>query len=232
MCGSPAACCGYELLLPPSSLTRRRPDCASRGNAVLDNGTHDGRGLWADGMTVIDATDVVISGNVFRDNTDVQIVLGGCLRCTVADNTILSRDAAAFAGLLVHAWPSTSGDYAGTRITGNRIDCGAARRCGFGLGVGGAAWYESPTSGGVITGNSIRRAQVGINVNDVSGPVDIWGNQVSESGGSVQTPCGARQVGGGERVGSVTPVSWTRMRWPTCRRGRRRVWILRVVCRR
>ncbi len=199
---------------------------------MLDNGTHDGRGLWADGMTVIDATDVVISGNVFRDNTDVQIVLGGCLRCTVADNTILSRDAAAFAGLLVHAWPSTSGDYAGTRITGNRIDCGAARRCGFGLGVGGAAWYESPTSGGVITGNSIRRAQVGINVNDVSGPVDIWGNQVSESGGSVQTPCGARQVGGGERVGSVTPVSWTRMRWPTCRRGRRRVWILRVVCRR
>ncbi len=44
--------------------------------------------MWADGLTVIDGVDDVIRDNVFRDNTDVQLVLGGCRRCTVTDNRI------------------------------------------------------------------------------------------------------------------------------------------------
>ena len=84
-------------------------------------------------------------------------MLGGCLRCTVADNRLEETDGAgqpgAFAGLLVHGWPNTSGDYAGTADhPATPIDCGPSRRCGFGLGVGGRAWYVSPTSGGLIAG--------------------------------------------------------------------------------
>ncbi len=163
------------------------------GNAVLSNGMHDQSGLWADGLTVIDGVNDVIRGNLFRDNTDVQLVLGGCLRCTVASNRIETTDApgaAAFAGLLVHGWPDSSGDYAGTVVAGNVIDCGPARRCGFGLGVGGRAWYRSATSGGLIAGNTVARAAVGINVDDATGPVAMRDNRVTESGGPVRSHCG------------------------------------------
>ena len=163
------------------------------GNLVQGNGTHDHRGMWSDGLTVIDGANDVIRGNVFRDNTDVQLVLGGCRDCSVADNRIEhSGDpaGASFAGLLVHAWPLTSGDYTGTIITGNSIDCGPARLCGFGLGVGGRAWYVSPTSGGRIAGNSVARAQVGINVDDATGPVVLEHNTVTLSGGPVRSQCG------------------------------------------
>ena len=162
-------------------------------NQVLSNGTHDRSAMWADGLTVIDGVNDVIRDNVFRDNTDVQLVLGGCRDCTVADNRLDETEASgagAFAGLLVHAWPQTSGDYTGTIITGNTIDCGPARRCGFGLGVGGRAWYRSPTSGGRIVGNSITQAEVGINVDDATGPVAMQDNSVSISGGPVRSKCG------------------------------------------
>lgn len=162
-------------------------------NRVLGNGTHDGRRMWADGLTVIDGVDDVIRGNLFRDNTDVQLVLGGCRNCTVADNRIEQSDApdaGAFAGLLVHAWPMTSGDYTGSIITGNTIDCGPARACGFGLGVGGRAWYASPTSGGRIVGNRVTRAQIGINVDAATGPVTMQDNTVTLSGGPVRSRCG------------------------------------------
>ena len=162
-------------------------------NLVQGNGTHDHRAMWADGLTVIDGADDVIRGNTFRDNTDVQLVLGGCRDCSIADNRIENSGepaGASFAGLLVHAWPQTSGDYRGTIITGNTIDCGPARLCGFGLGVGGRAWYVSPTSGGLIAGNSVSRAQVGINVDDATGPVAMERNTVALSGGPVRSRCG------------------------------------------
>lgn len=162
-------------------------------NAVLSNGSHDRRDMWADGLTVIDGVDDVIRDNLFRDNTDVQLVLGGCLRCTVAQNRLEETDApgaGAFAGLLVHGWPNTSGDYAGTAITGNTIDCGPSHRCGFGLGVGGRAWYVSPTSGGLIADNHISRAGIGINVDDATGPITLRNNWVTESGGVVHSHCG------------------------------------------
>jgi hypothetical protein len=173
-------------------------DAGARGlrferNLVLSNGTHDRPAMWADGLTVIDGVDDAIRGNVFRDNTDVQLVLGGCRNCTVADNTLdetAAPGAGAFAGLLVHAWPATSGDYTGTIITGNHIDCGPARRCGFGIGVGGRAWYQSPTSGGRIVGNSVTRAEIGINVDDATGPVAMADNTVTVSGGPVRSRCG------------------------------------------
>ena len=167
-------------------------------NAVLSNGTHDRPAMWADGLTVIDGANDVVRRNLFRDNTDVQLVLGGCLRCTVADNRLeetAAPGAGAFAGLLLHGWPHTSGDYDGTAVTGNTVDCGPDHRCGFGLGVGGRAWYPSPTSGGLVAGNSVTRAAVGINVDGVTGPVTLRDNRVALSGGRVVSHCGEWDVG-------------------------------------
>ena len=167
-------------------------------NAVLSNGTHDRPAMWADGLTVIDGTDDVIRHNLFRDNTDVQLVLGGCLRCTVADNRLeetAAPGAGAFAALLLHGWPHTSGDYAGTVVSGNVIDCGPDRRCGFGLAVGGRAWYASATSGGLVANNSVARATIGINVDGLTGPVTMRDNQVALSGGRVASHCGDWAVG-------------------------------------
>ena len=167
-------------------------------NTVLSNGTHDRPAMWADGLTVIDGANDVIRNNLFRDNTDVQLVLGGCLRCTVADNRLeetAAPGAGAFAGLLMHGWPHTSGDYDGTAVTGNVIDCGPDHACGFGLGIGGRAWYPSPTSGGLVANNSITRAGIGINVDEATGPVTLRGNQVTMSGGTVTSHCGAWEVG-------------------------------------
>ena len=163
------------------------------GNAVLGNGTHDRAAMWADGLTLLDGVNDVVRGNLFRDNTDVQLVLGGCLRCTIADNRIETSDrpdAGAFTALLVHGWPLTSGDFDGTVISGNVIDCGAGRRCGFGLGVGGRAWYKTDTAGGLIAGNIITRAGVGINVNDATGRIAMRDNTVTQSGGPVRSHCG------------------------------------------
>ena len=162
-------------------------------NAVLSNGTHNQPSMWADGLTLIDGVNDVVRNNLFRDNTDVQLVLGGCLRCTVADNRFeasANPAAASFTALLVHGWPATSGDYDGTVISGNSIDCGPGRGCGFGLAVGGRGWYTSPTSGGVIAGNTIRHAAIGINVDNATGPVTMRNNQVSDSGGVVISHCG------------------------------------------
>ncbi len=159
-------------------------------NRVIGNGTHDARAMWADGLTVTDGADDVIRGNLFRNDTDVALVLGGCRGCQVVDNRIEQTDAAAFAGLLVHAWPATSGDYTGTVVSGNTIDCGPDKLCGVGLGVGGRAWYISPTSGGVIAGNRIVGAAIGINVDDATGPVTMRDNTVADSGGPVRSRCG------------------------------------------
>lgn len=168
------------------------------GNAVLSNGTHGADQMWADGLTVTDATNAVIRDNLFRDNTDVQLVLGGCLRCTVANNTLLQTDAdgaGAFAGILIHGWPHTSGDYDGTLVTANLVDCGPQRRCGFGIGYGGRAWYPSAASGGTVSGNVVRRAAIGISVDDATGPVTMAGNRVEQAGGPVRTRCGVVQAG-------------------------------------
>ncbi len=154
--------------------------------------------MWADGLTILDGADDVVTGNLFRDNTDVQLVLGGCRHCTVAGNRFETTDGAergAFAALLVHAWPTTSGNYDGTAVTGNSIDCGPARQCGFGLGVGGRAWYRSATFGGLIAGNTVRRAAIGINVDDATGPVTMRDNRVLDSGGPVHSHCGTSQAG-------------------------------------
>ena len=164
-------------------------------NIIGPNGDHRPGEIWSDGATIHDAERAVVTGNLFTDNTDVQLIFGGCRDCRVSGNRFRHSPAfrnGSFAELMIHAWPTTSGRFDGTVVTGNDIDCGSARNCGFGLIVGARPWYKAPTSGGTIVGNRIRNARVGLNVDGLTGPVDVRDNVVAASGGTFGASCGVR----------------------------------------
>lgn len=164
---------------------------------VGNNGYHDQNMLWADGVTIHDSESAIVRDNVFVGNTDVDLIFGGCIRCTISGNQILHVNdfaQSAFAALMIHAWPnSTSGDYTQSQITGNRIDCGS-KRCGFGLLIGAKPWYTAPAFGGIVENNSINGAQGGFIINDVTGPMTIGKNTVTQSGGTFNTSAGKRKL--------------------------------------
>ena len=168
------------------------------GNLFLGNGTHTIHGMWSDGLTIHDARGLRVIGNRFVDNTDVQLIFGGCTGCTVSGNTFRHSGAAAggsFAELMIQAWPhATSGRYDGSTFSRNDIDCGAAKRCGFGILVGSNPWYDAPVSGGTITGNRIANAMLGLDVEDLDGPVTFGPNHVAGVVGRYPASCGPTTI--------------------------------------
>ena len=73
----------------------------------------------------MDQGEVIGTGTVktFRftviDNTDVDLIFGGCRNCMISDNKISHTDdfsGSSFAALMIHAWPSTSGDFTGSTL--------------------------------------------------------------------------------------------------------------------
>lgn len=164
-------------------------------NLIGPNGDHRPGEIWSDGVTIHDSEATVVRGNMFIDNTDVQLILGGCRRCSIENNRFRhsgAADKASFAELMLHSWPTTSGDYSGTLVRGNIIDCGPYRRCGYGIMVGSAPWYEGRASGGTITGNRVSNAMIAINVDALTGPVEFSANAVQSSGGRSPSDCGVR----------------------------------------
>lgn len=165
---------------------------------VAANGNHLVHDMWSDGVTIHDAVGATVEDNIFVDNTDVQLIFGGCRNCLVSHNRFRhSKNPAggSFAELMLQAWPhSTSGRYDGTVVSYNDIDCGPLKLCGFGLMIGGAPWYSVPTAGGTVTHNTIRNAMLGLNVDNLTGPMTITDNQVVNSGGRFESTCGTRNA--------------------------------------
>ena len=165
------------------------------GNIVGPNGDHRPGEIWADGVTIHDSRSVIVRDNLFVDNTDVQLILGGCRDCRIESNRFRHSGGVAggsFAELMLHSWPNTSGDFTGTIVRANDIDCGPARRCGFGLMIGAAPWYDGRMTGGTISGNRVRNALVGLNVDGLTGPIELRDNQVVGGGGRYRSDCGER----------------------------------------
>lgn len=161
-------------------------------NFIGRNGNHTEK-RYADGITLRDVADAKVENNTFYDNTDVQLILGGCRKCSIRGNQFThSRDkrGASLAELMVQAWPHTSGRYDGTAVQNNTIDCGPAKLCGFGLMIGSAPWYKAPAAGGTITNNTISNARVGINIDGATGMIDVRDNTVTNSGGQFDSRCG------------------------------------------
>ena len=165
-----------------------------RNNTIGPNGRH-GAQMWADGVTIHDTSNAVVEYNLFRDNTDVQLVFGGCTGCIIRANTFRHSQAFAhgsFAELMLHAWPNTSGDFTASTTSGNDIDCSPARRCGFGIMIGGEPWYPARTFGGSVSGNRVANALLGVNVDRLTGSMIITRNTVRNSGGPSRSDCGRK----------------------------------------
>ena len=164
-------------------------------NVVGPNGDHDSDEIWSDGVTIHDSAFTSVSRNLFVDNTDVQLILGGCRNCRIENNEFRHGprfSSASFAELMLQAWPSTSGRFDATAVRANRIDCSVGARCGYGIMLGSAPWYSGPVSGGVVADNSIANAMIGLNIDSLSGPMQIRDNSVTASGGRFASECGDR----------------------------------------
>lgn len=171
-------------------------------NYIGPNGDHRPGDIWTDGVTIHDSSDAVVRRNTFIDNTDVQLILGGCRRCRIEDNVFGHSGSfarASFAELMLQAFPSTTGDYTDTVVTRNRIDCGKKNLCGYGIMIGANPWktgenarYPGAMFGGMISQNEISNALIAINIDSPTGPVTIRNNKVKNSGGRFNSDCGRR----------------------------------------
>lgn len=164
-------------------------------NTIGPNGTHNVQQMWSDGITIQDTDGARVEGNHFLDNTDVQLIFGGCRNCIIRANTFRHSNAfshASFAELMLHAWPNTSGDFTGTITSLNDIDCNRAKRCGYGIMIGGEPWYPALTFGGTILNNRVANALLALNVDKLTGPMTITGNVIKRSGGIANSDCGRK----------------------------------------
>jgi hypothetical protein len=229
------ALCGGALVLG-----RGHVDVTIRNNLIKDNGIHTRRGLWSDGLTVSDLADSVLVDNRFQDNTDIDFILGGCQRCEIRGNEIrhtASRDGGSFAALMLYRWVRTSGDFSGTVISDNLIDCGPQRQCGTALYVGTEGWSDGQVRGvaapasdrAIIRGNTFRNAMSGVYL--AAQDFKLHANQYTNvHGTSIPTSCGMRTPRapvvlsrvasandlGGEDVVPATKSLFTRANWRRC----------------
>jgi len=169
-------------------------------NTVAYNGVHDHEGMWSDGITVHDAANSSFTENEIIDNTDVDLIFGGCKNCVIQNNLLWHTDTFAggsFAALMLHAWPDgnggngTSGDFSGSDTSANSIDCGLQRRCGFGLYLGSDAWYITDVFGGAVHDNDVQNAQQGVLLDDVH-DMQVYDNPVANPAVFMTASCGQK----------------------------------------
>ncbi len=221
-CVSKNALCG-------SGLEFRGNDGVITGNVFRANGQNAVNNMWADGLTVHYSDRATIVDNVFVDNSDVALIVGGGCGAVVQNNSISQPGQVVFAGLMLDNFNgTTSGDFTGALVTGNNIDCSAARNCHFGIQLGPHPWYLSTNIvGGEVHGNRVTSARQGINVEGAgttAAPLLLYGNSVSGSApSSARFNCGSHRTSDFnintadsvvDRGGDSTPI--TTFAWHLC----------------
>ncbi len=166
------------------------------GSTFRGNGDHASANMWSDGLTLLRSNGATVAGNLFADNSDVDLILGGTTDGRVQANRIVQSAQASFAALMLDNFDGTTpGDFTGTLVDGNDVACGN-RQCDFGIEIGPHPWYLSGNiAGGRVTNNTVAGAKIGI---DVEGggtdgnPIFVSGNDVAPSPSSGQFNCGQR----------------------------------------
>jgi plastocyanin len=159
-------------------------DATITNNVFRGNGQNSVQNMWSDGLTIGHSDRGTVTNNTLVDNSDVALIVGGGRNALVANNSISQPGQLAFAGLMLDNFNGTSsGDFAGAIVTGNAIDCSAARNCHFGIELGPHPWYLSTNIvGGDVHGNTVSSARQGINVEGggtAAAPLVLYGNSVS-----------------------------------------------------
>lgn len=214
--GLAATAFGYNFISPQDGYPAvNNHDSTIRNNLIANNGVHNRSLFWSDGLSFSDGDRFTIKDNEFLDNTDIDFILGGCTNCTITGNKIRhsgSAEGGSFAAMNFQAWvqkneQTSSGDYTGTIVSGNNVDCSTKFRCGFGLYLGSKAWgytANKQLKGGTFSDNVITGAQQGFLADTYQGAV-VKNNQIVSSGGYHKTSLGFRQMNscniyGGARI--------------------------------
>lgn len=195
-------------------------------NIIEDNGwdqTTYAPEPWSDGITVLSCDNGYVHDNTLKDNTDIDIVVGGGVACRIQDNTITHQNRYGFGGLTagwfyggVEVTPfanSTTAYHSRAMYSGNTISS-ATNKLAFGLMVGHHPWDINKTvtlDGTQVTGNTVTGAVVNLAVDGVESGM-ILGNVVSSpQGNDGFSNC---SLSANYTVGHVTSVSlqdgWTR----------------------
>jgi hypothetical protein len=185
---SDTAPCGTSTLVLPSSSSFE-----IRNSWFANNGWDFGGGsctptqCWSDGLTVLNCPNGYIHNNHFRDNTDVDLIVGGGQNCTVQGNTIEHILSFAYAGLMLTYFGGGNGDFGGSTFSGNSVSA-SANKLGFGLMVGLHPWttqYDVVNTGNV-TGNTVSGAAINLFVEaTLTGAVGtVAGNSLSGAQGT------------------------------------------------
>lgn len=166
------------------------------GSRFVNNGLALPR-HWADGLTLLQCDHCLVAGNDFIDNTDVGLVFGGGRQSLISRN-LFRQSLPIFAALALDNFNgSRSGDFTGSIVTANQIECGVL--CDFGINIGPHAWYLSaPITGGRVSGNAIFGGKIGILVGGAGtaeAPVAVYGNDIVPlwpEGSAATFSCGDR----------------------------------------
>lgn len=174
-------------------------DATIASNVFRDNGQSSQANMGSDGLTVLYSDRGRITNNTFINNSGNALIVGGGRNALVASNTITQPGQLATAGLMLHRFgTSTPGDFTGAVVTQNRIDCGSARNCHFGIMLGPHPWDAAvQISGGTVHGNTVINARQGINVEGagtIASPLTLYNNSVSGTPTSASFACGTRQT--------------------------------------
>ncbi|MFO0601338.1 MAG: NBR1-Ig-like domain-containing protein [Myxococcaceae bacterium] len=168
-------------------------------SSFRDNGDNAHHMMWSDGLTLLQSDGAVVEGNEFIDNSDIGFISGGARQASFRGNRVVQARQLAFGGLMLDNFNGyTHGDFTGTALAQNDVEC-SARQCDYGIVVGPHAWYPSSnTRSGEVRDNAVRGAKLGIVVSgggQADAPVVLSGNQVSGSLANATFQCGARRAG-------------------------------------
>ncbi len=184
------ALCGTGLSWVGNGATISNSVIRNNGNGVINR-------LWADGLTLLKSNRATVSNNLFVNNSDVSLILGGSINSMVIGNTIQQNDRVVFAAFMLSNFRDTQpGIFTGTTIANNTISCGN-NWCDFGIMLGHHPWkVSSNVVGGTVHNNSIANVWQPINIEGAgtsANPITVYGNSVT--GFTVRTVgCGLGQT--------------------------------------
>ncbi len=150
-----------------------------------DNGwglPNDPSTAWSDGLTVHSSSNIRITNSIFKDNSDINLILGNAPGAVIQNNWIGNTYNFAYGALMLDNFGgSKPGNFTGAVINNNTIDCGQGF-CGIGINIGPQMWYSAPqVIGGAVYSNSVVGARQGILTNGATG-WDIYSNTVNVLG--------------------------------------------------
>ncbi|MBP9113432.1 MAG: hypothetical protein KBF88_11535, partial [Polyangiaceae bacterium] len=164
------------------------------GNVFYQNGDHNTKLMWADGLTLLRSNGAKVLNNRFVDNSDIDFISGGANNALFEGNSVVHILQPTFAGLMLDNFNGgTPGTFIGASMKGNTVNCGNLL-CDFGIELGPHAWYLSANiQGGSVTGNVVVGAKIQINAEGagtVANPVTVSGNFLGGTPGTAKYGCG------------------------------------------